>query len=179
MYVKKATFTGGVIATYWKARKTIDEKTIEILKSNKLVRTDPKLLATPQGVDKLPLFNRAIWNGVTYGSIGGLFSFLQIGLTYYRGYWDPWNTLIAGSLTGFIVGISTKGADGMKYGFGVGSLIVLPFCIAETAFRLYIKDDDLLPYRPFISDNEESLKRFLYNQAIEKNPHIFGDKKKD
>lgn len=173
------TFTGGVIATYWKSRKIIDEKTFETLKNNKLIRTDPRAFASPQGVEKIPLFRRAVLNGIRYGSIGGLFSFLQIGLTYYRGYWDPWNTLVAGSLTGFIVGIAAKGADGMKYGFGVGSLIVLPFCIAETAFRLYVKDDELLPYRAYVSDNEESLRQFLYNQAIEKNPALFGDRKKE
>lgn len=108
-----------------------------------------------------------------------MFSFLQLGSTYVRGYWDPWNTLIPGTVTGTVCGLFAGGFKGAKAGFVIGTVVVVPFCIFESATRIYIHDDDLLPYKPVISDNAESLNTFIKEQAVLKNPHLFNIEEKN
>lgn len=122
---------------------------------------------------------KVIANGLKYSMFAGVFSFFQLGLTYARGYWDPWNTLVAGTASGTLCGGFLGGLKGMKSGFVFGSLLAVPFCMFESAIRIYVHDDDLLPYKPVLSDNAESLNTFMKDQAVLKNPQLYKSKSEE
>lgn len=53
------------------------------------------------------LTQRAIWTrtlvtGGKFALFSGLFSGIELGLSYYRGYWDAWNPLLAGTGAGIL-----------------------------------------------------------------------------
>ena len=51
------------------------------------------------------IWTRSVQTGFKFAAFSGLFSGIELGLSYYRGYWDAFNPLLAGTGAGVIYAV--------------------------------------------------------------------------
>lgn len=54
------------------------------------------------------IWSRALMTGTKFAIFSGLLSGIELGMSYYRGYWDAWNPLLAGTGAGILYALPTS-----------------------------------------------------------------------
>lgn len=106
-------------------------------------------------------------NGTKYAVLAGLFSAIQLSLSYKRGKYEFWQSLIAGAGSGVICGSILGGTKGARYGVFLGTSLSIPYAMMEYGLRMFINEEDLLPYKPIGFDKKvDSLEEYVKEQQF-------------
>lgn len=107
-------------------------------------------------------------NGTKYSVLAGLFSAIQLTLSYKREKYEFWQSLIAGASSGVVCGTLLGGIKGARYGLFLGTSLSIPYAMIEYGMRMFVNDEYLLPYKPIGYDKkEESLEEYVREQQFQ------------